>query len=166
MVAHVVEDEVVAGSALPEILLGVVDDVVGPDRRGPAPRSSCWSRPVTSAPNAFAICTANVPTPPDAPLIEDLLPGLEMPLSRRSWRAVVADTPTAAACSKVRLAGLVDEAGPRLADAYSAKAPVHQPNTSSPGRRPFTSLPTASTVPAMSVPGTWFFGLRRPVAIE
>jgi len=25
--------------------------------------------PVTSAPNDLAICTANVPTPPDAPLI-------------------------------------------------------------------------------------------------
>ena len=53
-----------------------------------------------------------------------------------------------------------------LADAYSAKAPVHHPNTSSPGRTPFTSLPTASTVPAMSVPGTRFFGLRSPVAIR
>jgi hypothetical protein len=29
--------------------------------------------PVTSAPNDFAICTANVPTPPDAPIIKDLL---------------------------------------------------------------------------------------------
>ena len=76
---------------------------------------------------------------------------------------MVADTPTAAACSKVRLAGLSTNWS-SLADAYSAKAPVHHPNTSSPGRSCVTSLPTASTVPAMSVPGTWFFGLRSPVA--
>ncbi len=76
---------------------------------------------------------------------------------------MVADTPTAAACSKVRLAGF-STTWPSLADAYSAKAPVHHPNTSSPGRSCVTSLPTASTVPAMSVPGTWFLGLRSPVA--
>ena len=29
---------------------------------------------VTSAPNAFAICTAKVPTPPDAPLIRTFCP--------------------------------------------------------------------------------------------
>ena len=78
---------------------------------------------------------------------------------------MVADTPTAAACSKVRLAGLRTNWS-SLAVAYSAKALVHQPNTSSPGRRPFTSVPTASTVPAMSVPGTRYFGLRSPVAIR
>ena len=48
--------------------------------------------------------------------------------------------------------------------AYSAKAHVHHPNTSSPGRSPRTSLPTASIVPARSVPGTRFFGVRSPVA--
>ena len=36
--------------------------------------------PVTSAPNALAICTANVPTPPDAPLIKTCLPWLDLPL--------------------------------------------------------------------------------------
>src|SRR5437773_11869741 len=35
---------------------------------------------VTCAPNAFAICTANVPTPPVAPLIRTRCPGLELPL--------------------------------------------------------------------------------------
>jgi hypothetical protein len=30
---------------------------------------------VTSAPNALAICTAKVPTPPDAPLISTFCPG-------------------------------------------------------------------------------------------
>ena len=31
--------------------------------------------PVTSAPRAFAICTAKVPTPPEAPLIRTFCPG-------------------------------------------------------------------------------------------
>ena len=35
--------------------------------------------PVTSAPKAFAICTANGPTPPDAPLIKTVCPGLTLP---------------------------------------------------------------------------------------
>ena len=35
--------------------------------------------PVTFAPNDFAICTANVPTPPDAPLINTLCPGFTRP---------------------------------------------------------------------------------------
>src|SRR5687767_9599468 len=53
-----------------------------------------------------------------------------------------------------------------LAATYSANAPAPHPNTSSPGRSRCTSLPTASTVPATSVPGTGFFGFRRPVAIR
>ncbi len=65
--------------------------------------------PVTSAPNALAIWTANVPTPPDAPLMSTFWPGCTLPWSRSSWRAVVAETPRAAACSNVRLAGLGDE---------------------------------------------------------
>ena len=34
--------------------------------------------PVTSAPNALPICTAKVPTPPAAPLMENLLAGLNL----------------------------------------------------------------------------------------
>jgi hypothetical protein len=34
---------------------------------------------VTIAPNDLAICTANVPTPPDAPLINTLCPGCTFP---------------------------------------------------------------------------------------
>jgi hypothetical protein len=63
--------------------------------------------PVTCAPNALAICTANVPTPPDAPLIRTLCPAWIRPLSRSACKAVKPATGTAAACSKVRLAGLV-----------------------------------------------------------
>ena len=53
-----------------------------------------------------------------------------------------------------------------LAAAYSANAPAHQPKTASPDRSRCTSVPTASTVPATSVPGTATFGLRSPVAIR
>jgi hypothetical protein len=35
--------------------------------------------PVTFAPNDFAICTANVPTPPDAPLTSTLCPARTLP---------------------------------------------------------------------------------------
>ena len=119
--------------------------------------------PVTSAPIDFAICTAKLPTPPDAPLTRTFWPGWTLPLSRRSCSAAVADTPTAAACSKVRLAGLRTSCASGTA-ASSANAPAHQPKTSSPGRSRSTPVPTASTVPAISVPGMGCFGLRRPVA--
>ena len=121
--------------------------------------------PVTSAPNALAIWTAYVPTPPDAPLMRTFWRGLTLPSSRRSWRATVAETPTAAASSKLRRAGL----GARWssgAEAYSAKAPEVHPKTSSPGLKRATSLPTASTVPAMSVPGMGCFGRPSPVAMR
>src|ERR1035438_10743766 len=39
--------------------------------------------PVTSVPKDLAICTAKVPTPPDAPLIRTFCPGLICPLLRR-----------------------------------------------------------------------------------
>ena len=35
--------------------------------------------PVTSAPNAFAICTANVPIPPEAPLMSTAWPASTWP---------------------------------------------------------------------------------------
>ena len=151
VVPHVVEDEVVARSALPEVLLGVVDDMVGPDRADHVQ--------VLRAGHAGDLGTERLGDlhgerahASRRPVDENLLPRLDLPSSRRSWRAVVADTPTAAACSKVRLAGFSTKWS-SLADAYSANAPVHHPKTSSPGRSCVTSLPTASTVPAMSVPG-------------
>ena len=53
------------------------------------------------------------------------------------------------------------------ARAYSAQAPddgqVQMPKTSSPGANRVTALPVASTVPAMSYPGTPSFGPRRPL---
>src|SRR5712692_3914130 len=88
--------------------------------------------PVTSAPKDLAICTANVPTPPPAPLIRTFCPGRIFPLSRRPCNAVRPATGTEAACSNVTLLGLVTNADSRV-HTYSARAPLHAPNTSSPG---------------------------------
>src|SRR6266513_5501030 len=61
--------------------------------------------PVTSAPNDLAICTAKVPIPPPAPMINTFCPGLIPATSRRPCRAVTPESGTAAACSNVRFAG-------------------------------------------------------------
>ena len=76
-------------------------------------------------------------------------------------RAVVAEIGRAAACSKVRPAGLGARRLARVAT-YSAKEPRQVPNTSSPGRRPVAPAPTASTVPATAQPGTGNLGARSP----
>ena len=76
-----------------------------------APRSRTSSTlapldtPATSAPNAFAICTAYVPTPPDAPMISTFWPGATFPWSRTAWSAVEPEMASTAACSKPRFAG-------------------------------------------------------------
>ena len=117
--------------------------------------------PVTSAPNDFAICTANVPTPPDAPLIRIFCPGCAFALSRTACNAVSPAISTEPACSNVMLAGF--RATPfSETETYSAKAPVFQPNTSSPGLNCVTFFPTASIVPAKSTPIRVTLGLRKP----
>ena len=74
-VADEVEHQVVPRAVAGEVGALVVD------RRGRlrAPRTSSTLRPlhtpVTSAPSALATCTANVPTPPDAPLTSTFCPG-------------------------------------------------------------------------------------------
>jgi hypothetical protein len=68
---------------------------------------------------------------------------------------------TTAACSKLSAAGLAAKWASE-AQAYSAKAPSHQPNTWSPGRNRVTWAPTASTRPATSMPSTGTLGLRNP----
>jgi hypothetical protein len=68
---------------------------------------------------------------------------------------------TAAACSKERFAGFGASLSVRAA-AYSAKVLVDIPKTSSPGAKPVTSAPTASTVPARFRPGLAYFGRRKP----
>src|ERR1035441_7534651 len=119
--------------------------------------------PVTSAPNLLAICTANVPTPPAAPLINTFCPGRICPLSLRPCKEVNAATGTDAACSNVTLLGFVTNADSEV-HAYSAKAPRHEPKTSSPAWNRVTFLPTASTRPATSTPSRVVFGLRSPIS--
>ena len=62
--------------------------------------------PVTSASYALAIWTANSPTPPEAPMIMTRCPAVIWPTSRNACSAVHAEVGMAAACSKVRRAGL------------------------------------------------------------
>lgn len=75
------------------------------------------------------ICTANVPTPPEAPLIKTRWPACTFRASRSPWRAAGAAVGTAAACSNERFAGFAANAF-SVADAYSASVPLQAPNTS------------------------------------
>src|SRR5215210_7203655 len=131
----------------------------------PTDRTSSMLRvlhtPVTSAPNAVAICTAKLPTPPAAPLISTRCPARTLPTSRMARRAVCPAIVTAAACSKVSLAGLGTTRS-ASARAYSANEPSKRPSTSSPARTSRTFAPTASTTPAPSTPTTGGFGLVSP----
>jgi hypothetical protein len=71
--------------------------------------SSSWAvpaTPVTWAPNVLASWTANDPTPPAAPMTSTVCPGWTAPSSRTAWRAAKPEMGTAAACSKLRLAGM------------------------------------------------------------
>ena len=60
--------------ALGEILFGVIDDVIGAERlhKFEIPRAANAGYLCAED---FAICTANVPTPPEAPLISTFCPG-------------------------------------------------------------------------------------------
>src|SRR5918996_617298 len=124
--------------------------------------------PVTSAPRALAICTASVPTPPDAPLMRTVVPGLTWPTSRMAIMAVRPDMTDAAASLNESVAGfsMSRDAGATVNSAnvpWGAVAVSHtDPNTSSPGWRSVTFLPTASTTPATSVPRTGVEGCRSP----
>ena len=116
---------------------------------------------VTVAPSARAICTANDPTPPPAPLTSTRCPGRTRPRSRSPWSAVMPATPTEPACSNVTLAGLATR--PCSATATrSANEPIVIPKTSSPGRKRVTAAPTASTTPATSDPSRGSRGRRQP----
>src|SRR5216683_5164221 len=94
--------------------------------------------PVTLAPDSLAICTANDPTPPTAPMTITCCPGCTRPQSRTPCSAVIPETGATAACWKETLAGL---GASRFcgAAAYSANEPLSQvPYTSSPGRKRVT----------------------------
>lgn len=62
--------------------------------------------PVTRAPSALAICTANVPTPPEAPLMSTSSPGFTFAVSVRPKSAVPAATGRVAASSNETLFGI------------------------------------------------------------
>ena len=119
--------------------------------------------PVTSASNALAICTAKVPTPPDAPTISTLCPAWTRPWSRTACRAVSPEIGTAAACSKDRFAGLGASLSVPTA-AYSANEPAPMPNTASPGLKPPTSVPIASIAPGEAPPRVGVLRLAEPEA--
>src|SRR5712691_136702 len=113
---------------------------------------------VTSAPNDLAIWTANVPTPPEAPLTRTRCPLWTRPWSRSACSAVLAATGKVAASSNETPAGFRTTPPLAAMAMYSAKEPRPPPNTSSPGSKEVTFLPVASTMPAKSVPTTT--GLR------
>ena len=74
---------------------------------------------VTRAPMAREIWTANVPTPPDAPLTSTWSPAARFASSRSACRAVNAASGTLAASSKARPGGITATV-PSVATAYSA----------------------------------------------
>ncbi len=117
--------------------------------------------PVTVAPSAVASCTANEPTPPDAPITSTRWPGSTRPTVVRAWSAVMPEIAETAACSKLTFSGLCASFD-SLAEAYSAKVPLPMPNTSSPTAKRVTSAPTSTTRPATSMPSTGCFGRVSP----
>lgn len=78
VVPHIVKNEIEAALALGEVLLGVVDHVVGADRSDhlDVPRAAHSGHFGTKC---LAICTANVPTPPEAPVTSTFCPGRTLP---------------------------------------------------------------------------------------
>ncbi len=78
--------------------------------------------PVTSAPHAFAICTAHGPTLPEAPLTSTLWPGWIPPRACRPWMARIAPCGTVAASSGVIPGGIGANARSGAAT-YSPNAP-------------------------------------------
>jgi len=74
-----VEDDVEPLPTAGDVVERVVDDVVCADGTDHV-HFVVLQTPVTSAPNALAICTANVPTRPDAPMTSTFCPGCTCPL--------------------------------------------------------------------------------------
>ncbi len=107
-----------------EVVACVVDDVVGADRSDRVH--------LRRAAYAGHLGAERLGERHREPMINVFCPGWTLPASRRAWSAVQPEMGTAAACSYVRFAGL----GARSSSpghAYSAKEPLHVPNTSSPG---------------------------------
>ncbi len=71
------QDQVVLLPVLGEVFYRVIDDMICP-KGAHHPRFLVLHTAVTSAPNALAICTANVPTPPRRAIDQNLLPWLNI----------------------------------------------------------------------------------------
>ena len=104
------------------------------------------------------------PTPPDAPTISTRWLYSSRPASRKPWSAAIAEAVIAAASVQSNAAGLPNQLVPCLASSAAVpgprRTPRHRPRTS------VTPMPTASTVPARSRPGTPYVGRLSPVAVR
>jgi hypothetical protein len=104
--------------------------------------------PVTSAPRWRAIWTAQLPTPPEAPMTRTRCPGFTAPKSRMNMSAELPPKGMAAASSCDNDAGFRAIAPDAFTATSSACAPRPvAPNTASPTRKRVTERPTATTTP-------------------
>ncbi len=122
--------------------------------------------PVTVAPRCLASWTAIVPTAPEAPLTSTLVPGPTVALSRRKNSAVVAPNNNPAASSSLTPNGLraIRFAGVARYWACAPMARPVMPHTSSPGSKPCTPAPMASTSPENELPRIVRRGPKTPNA--
>ena len=140
----------------------VAGDLVGADR-STCPRSRCCLRPFPylSAPNALAICTANVPGLPGRVVDQHLVPGLAPAFAGQRlhdvWLPPQVRTLPARTSGWLAFRHRCVFAG---ADVLGeSPRSLRPPNTSSPGWNFVTFLPAASTDPAMSAPSVLASGL-------
>ena len=140
----------------------VAGDLVGADR-STCPRSRCCLRPFPfpSAPNALAICTANVPGLPGRVVDQHLVPGLAPAFAGQRLHDVGCRH-RYGRCLLERQVGwhfrhrCIFAGADVLGESPRSLRP---PNTSSPGWNFVTFLPAASTDPAMSAPSVLASGL-------
>ena len=113
------------------------------------------TRPVTSAPISRAIAMAARPTAPVAPLMNNFWPRIRPAFLTSTSQAVTPATGRLAASANESLSGFFTTRA-RFVMSFGANAPELfmdvVPITASPGLRSETFAPTASTVPAKSVP--------------
>ena len=146
-----VDDEVERRPDLVDSRRSVVDRVDGSERAHRRRGSTGRRRRSPGLRARSAICTAKLPTPPDAPMTRTRWPGRTRPTVVSACRAVMPEIVDTPACSTGTFAGRSTSLS-TSATAYSAKAPLAMPITSSPTRNRPTSAPTATTRPATSAP--------------
>jgi hypothetical protein len=119
--------------------------------------------PVTSAPKALAICTANVPSLPGRAVDQHLVPGLDPSLAGQRLHGGDCRHRYGRCLLERQVGWLVGHhcvfAGAGVLGASPRS--LRPPNTSSPGWNFVTFLPTASTDPAMSASSLLASGLGR-----